>query len=83
MRSTAVILIVLAALAGCREEKPLTADLDVENKVALRGVQLFYESPSMLLAAEQRSVELPENPAAAVSIVCSRQPGAKGDCCSW
>ena len=69
MRRTAVLLMVLAALTGCRQEKPLTANLNAENKVELRAVQLYYESPSMLLAPEQRSVELPENPAAAVSIV--------------
>jgi spore germination protein GerM len=69
VRRTAVLLIVLAGLSACRQEKPLTANLDVENKVAMRGVQLFYEGPSMLLAAEQRNIELPENPAAAVSIV--------------
>lgn len=69
MCRTAVLLTMLAALIGCRQEKPLTANLNAENKVAMRAVQLYYESPSMLLAAEQRSVELPENPAAAVSIV--------------
>jgi hypothetical protein len=69
VRCTAVVLITVAALVGCRQEKPLTANLNAENKVAMRAVQLFYESPSMLLAAEQRNVELPENPAAAVPIV--------------
>lgn len=69
MRRTAVLLITLAVLGGCRQEKPLTANLDAENKVTMRAVQLFYESPSMLLAPEQRNVELPENPAAAVPIV--------------
>lgn len=69
MRRTAVLLMMLVALGGCRREKPLTANLNAENKVAVRAVQLYYEAPSMLLAAEQRKVELPENPAAAVSIV--------------
>lgn len=69
MRRTAVLLLMLAALTRCREEKPLTANLNAENKVTMRAVQLYYESPSMLLAAEQRNIELPENPAAAVSIV--------------
>lgn len=47
----------------------MTANLRVENKIAPRTVTLFYESPDMLLAAEMRSVEVPQNPAAALPVV--------------
>ena len=65
----AAALAVILALAACRNEKPLTTNLNVENKVAMRGVSLFYAGPATLLVAEQRSVALPENPAAALPIV--------------
>ncbi|HUP46327.1 MAG TPA: GerMN domain-containing protein [Thermoanaerobaculia bacterium] len=69
-RRTAVILVIALALASCRtEEKPITSNLSVENKVAMRPVALFYESPAQLLVAEQRNVALPENPAAALPLV--------------
>ena len=68
MRRAAVLLAVLAVVA-CKKERPLTTNLNVENKVAMRSVQLFYEAPSMLLASESRSVALPENPAAALPVV--------------
>lgn len=61
----------LAALAaGCHRAKlPLTANLNVENKVAPRAVILYYEAPTLLLAPEQRTLPLPENPAAALDLV--------------
>ena len=60
---------VLLLVAACRKEKPLTNNLIAENKVAVRAVTLFYESPDMLLAPERRDVALPENPAGAVPVV--------------
>ena len=41
----------------------------MENKVAVRPVTLFFETPDMLLGREQRSLALPENPAGALSVV--------------
>ena len=58
------------ALAACgKDEQPLAPNLNAENRVATRSVDLFYESPAKLLVAEQRSVALPENPAAALPVV--------------
>jgi germination protein M len=65
----AAVLFAVLTLAACREERPLTTNLNAENKVAMRSVQLYYESPSMLLAPESRNVALPENPAAALPVV--------------
>ena len=65
----ALLALMLISLAACRKEKKLTANLNVENKVAVRSVQLFYESPDMKLVAEQRSIPLPENPAGAIPVV--------------
>ena len=69
MRRIFVTVALAAALACSREEKPLTPNLDVENKVTTRPVTLFFESPDMLLSAERREVAVPENPAAAASVV--------------
>ena len=72
MRSRVVVLtlVLLALAAACRKEKrPLTANLAVENKVTMRTVKLYYESPDMLLVPERRSVGLPENPAGAMAEV--------------
>jgi hypothetical protein len=61
---------LLVALAACRREKPLTTNLNVENKVTVRAVTLFYESPeTLLLAPERRDVAVPENPAGAMPVV--------------
>ena len=68
-----VVFVLIAALVllpiACRKKKPLTADLNAENKVAVRPVRLFYESPDMLLAPETRNVALPENPIGAIPVV--------------
>jgi len=64
-----IAVVLLVALAACRREKPLTSNLNVENKVAVRSVTLYFESPDMLLAPERRDVALPENPAGAVPVV--------------
>jgi hypothetical protein len=71
VRRIAVAALGLLLLAGAckREKKPLSANLAVENKVTLRAVRLYFESPDMLLVAEQRNVALPENAAGAMSSV--------------
>ena len=71
MRRAAVLSLALLALAGaCRKKTPpLTPNLAVENKVAVRSVTLFFETPDMLLGTEQRNLALPENPAGALSVV--------------
>jgi spore germination protein GerM len=69
LRRAAVVVAVLVLGACNREEKSLTPDLNVENKVAMRPVSLFYETSPSQLAAEQRNVALPQNPAAAYPVV--------------
>jgi germination protein M len=64
-----VILLTIsaAALTACRKEMPASnANLNAANKVSVRPVRLYFESPRMLLAAETRSMALPESPAAAI-----------------
>jgi spore germination protein GerM len=67
--SWAVVLVLL--ISGCRRaaterEAP---DLKLVNKVAARAVTLYFESPEMVLVPETRTVEVPENEAAALSAV--------------
>ena len=57
-------------VAGChRASPPLSRNLNAENKVAMRTVLLYYEAPTLLLAPEQRTLPLPQNPAAALDLV--------------
>ena len=61
---------VIVATSACKENKPpLTPNLAKENKVAMRTVSLYYESPDLLLAPERRDLPLPENPAGALDLV--------------
>ena len=61
---------LLAAIAACsRKKPPLSSNLAVENKVAVRPVNLYFEAPTMLLVAERRDIALPENPAGAIPMV--------------
>ena len=70
MKRVVLLGIVLLELGSCRREsKPLTSNLNVENKVAPRTISLFYESPDMLLVPERRDIPLPQNPAGAVPAV--------------
>jgi spore germination protein GerM len=70
VKRSAALVITLLAVAGCKEKpQPLSPNLAVANKVAPRIVLLYYEGPDMLLAPERRSVPLPENAAAALSVV--------------
>lgn len=65
-------MVALAALliaGACRRKQERPANLNAANRVAVRLVQLYYESPQMLLIAEPRNVALPESAAAAVPMV--------------
>ena len=66
-----LVLTALLVASGfaCRKEQPLSRNLNVENKVAMRTVALYFESPEMLLVPEQRDVALPENRAGALALV--------------
>ena len=70
-RRTFVAVLALVVLAGaCRKKNnELSSNLNVENKVSVRQVRLYFEGPEMLLAAETRNVSLPEKPAAALPVV--------------
>ena len=68
MRRRAFVLLLLIGIA-CKRQQPLSRNLNVENKVAMRTVSLYYESPELVLAPEQRNLLLPENPAAALDVV--------------
>jgi len=65
----AVVAALVIVAASCRRQQPLTRNLNVENKVAMRTVSLYYESPDLLLAPERRDLPLPENPAGALDLV--------------
>lgn len=67
-----VVVVALAALlvaVACRRKQETPANLNAANRVAVRLVKLYYESPEMLLIAEPRNVALPESAAAAVPMV--------------
>ncbi len=69
MRRAVVLSLAILAIAGGCKKRALTPNLNVENKVEVRPVTLFYEGPEMLLVRETRNVALPENPAGALSVV--------------
>jgi spore germination protein GerM len=65
----AVLALLCLLAAACQKQKPLTPNLAVENKVAVRPIVVYYEAPTLLLAPESRNVALPENRAGAMSVV--------------
>lgn len=69
MRRVVVLALACAVvIAGCKK-KEIPDNIAAANKVAMRPVRLYFESPNMTLAAEQRSLPLPENPAGAIPVV--------------
>lgn len=69
MRRFAVGALALLVLAGCSKKAETPANLAAANRVTVRQVRLYYESPRMLLAAEGRNIALPESAAAAIPVV--------------
>ena len=69
MRRAVVLSLAILAIAGGCKKKALTPNLNLENKVEVRPVTLFFEGPQMLLVRETRNVALPENPGGALAIV--------------
>jgi len=61
--------VALLAAVACGKKKETPANLNAANRVAVRMVRLYYESPQMLLVAEPRNIALPESPAAAIPVV--------------
>jgi len=63
-------LALLAVVAGaCRQKSETPANLNAANRVSVRQVRLYFESPRMLLAAEPRNIALPESSAGAIPVV--------------
>lgn len=62
-------LAILALMAACRGDERPSSNLVLTNRIASREVILFFESPELLLVPETRTLELPQNEAAALSIV--------------
>ena len=50
-----LLLTALIVVSGsaCRKPQPLSRNLNVENRVAMRTVALYFESPQLLLVPEQ------------------------------
>lgn len=70
MKRFAVGALALLVVAGaCSRKNETQANLNAANKVTMRQVRLYYESPRMLLAPEGRNIALPENPSAAIPMV--------------
>lgn len=60
---------VLIAGACKKKEDASQQAINAANKVTVRQVRLFYESPDMVLVPETRNLPLPEAPAGALPIV--------------
>ncbi len=70
MRRAVVVALAGLILAGaCKKKNPVAANINAANKVAVRSVRLFYESPQLMLASETRNIALAESPAAAIPVV--------------
>lgn len=67
--SLAVCALPLLMVSGCRKKTDTAPNLNAANRVSVRPVRLFFESPRMLLQDETRNVALPESPGAAVPVV--------------
>jgi hypothetical protein len=68
-RLAVAALAVMVLAGGCRKKNDVAANINAANKVSVRPVRLYYESPQMLLAAETRNIALPESPAAAMPVM--------------
>lgn len=71
MKRAAFLALALFVIlgGGCKSKKGGAPNLNVANQVTLRVVRLYYESPDLMLVPETRNVQLPQNPAGAVSAV--------------
>ena len=68
-RFAVVALAVIIAAGACKKKDTTTANINAANRVAVRAVKLYYESPEMTLVSETRNIALPESPAAAIPMV--------------
>lgn len=66
--STAAFLLAVLSLTGaCSKPSTDSKSPIVAGKVSVRRVNLFFETPQLLLGAETRNLPLPENDAAALT----------------
>jgi spore germination protein GerM len=63
------VLLAMVFAGGCRKKAETPANLNAANRVAVRMVRLYFESPQMVLAAEPRNIALPESAGAAIPVV--------------
>ena len=68
-RFAVIALAALLAASGCRKKDNTAANINAANRVAVRPVKLYYESPQLALVSETRNIALPESPAAALPMV--------------
>jgi hypothetical protein len=68
-RVAVLALAILTLAAACKKKENVAATLAAQNRVAVREVQLFYESAEMFLIPETRSISLPESSPAALPLV--------------
>lgn len=67
---TLVAVCLLTTTGACRKKGVVTAqDIALANKVSSRTILLFFETPDSMLAPESRTLPLPENEGAALSLV--------------
>ena len=69
MKRFAVIALVVIAASACKKPSNIAANINAANRVAVRPVQLYYESPQMTLVSETRNIALPESPSSAIPVV--------------
>lgn len=60
---------LLVAVVACRRHPQGASGVAAQNKVSMRTVTLYFESGDSLLSAERRDLPVPENPAAALSVI--------------
>jgi hypothetical protein len=69
-RAGVVVFALLVLAAGCKKKNEQGGNnLNVQNNVAPRAVRLYFEGPSLLLVAEGRNVQAPQNPPGAMAVV--------------
>jgi len=63
------MLSAVCVLASCRGRETPQLTTTAVNRVSVRSVNLFFETPQLLLGPEQRNLSLPENEAGALTPV--------------
>lgn len=63
------VLALLVVAGACSKKSETPANLNAANRVSVRQVRLYFESPRMLLGHEARNIALPESPAGAMPMV--------------